>query len=452
MVERREGPTGARKKIAVVGGGIAGVAAAWQLHEAHEVTLFEAQPRLGGHVHTAEIPGDGTQTSATADLGVIIINTRGYPNLAALYQKLRIGLRPITLSVQAYFGPDGDHWGTHCHDTRLFREVEADCHTFQDSLMHRFDVPMTDFSVTLGAYCDRLGLSQVFREKALVPLLIVLQVTRGSLWETPVVFVRQMFRHGVLSFFAPPSGWVMIEGGSAREIDALSSTLGDRVRPRTRVQRVQRSQDSVTVHWEGGPPGGEQFDDVILTCSLDIARRLIAEDADEVERAALDPKSFQYEDLQVFLHTDLDAVAQGTPEPWLFQYNHTARGRSVTLNPTQRSLGTGAAPAPLVTYCFDADATPAPDKVQERVTFSHLIATPAACAAAIGLRAINGRRHTFYAGHSCALPPNWHEGAFVSGLVVAQALGAPYPFRGDAAAERVFALLSMVMGVDAPAP
>ena len=92
MVERREGPTGARKKIAVVGGGIAGVAAAWQLHEAHEVTLFEAQPRLGGHVHTAEIPGDGTQTSATADLGVIIINTRGYPNLAALYQKLRIGL------------------------------------------------------------------------------------------------------------------------------------------------------------------------------------------------------------------------------------------------------------------------------------------------------------------------------------------------------------------------
>ena len=69
-----------RPRLAVVGGGVAGIVAAWKLRDRAEVTLFENQPRLGGHTHTVTIP-DGPDAGIGVDTGFIVLNERTYPNL-----------------------------------------------------------------------------------------------------------------------------------------------------------------------------------------------------------------------------------------------------------------------------------------------------------------------------------------------------------------------------------
>ena len=78
----------ANKRIAVVGSGIAGIASAWLLSQRHEVTLFEAESRLGGHTHTVDITVDGQ--TFPVDTGFLVFNDRTYPNLIALFDHLKV--------------------------------------------------------------------------------------------------------------------------------------------------------------------------------------------------------------------------------------------------------------------------------------------------------------------------------------------------------------------------
>ena len=61
-----------RLNVAVVGAGMAGLSAAWLLSQKHDVTLFEADPRLGGHAHTGEAPGHAGPVPV--DTGFIVYN------------------------------------------------------------------------------------------------------------------------------------------------------------------------------------------------------------------------------------------------------------------------------------------------------------------------------------------------------------------------------------------
>jgi predicted NAD/FAD-binding protein len=75
-----------RQNVAVIGSGIAGLSAAWLLSQTHDVTIFEADGRLGGHANTAEAPG--FQGPVPVDTGFIVYNEANYPNLTALFAYL----------------------------------------------------------------------------------------------------------------------------------------------------------------------------------------------------------------------------------------------------------------------------------------------------------------------------------------------------------------------------
>ena len=75
-------------KIAVVGQGIAGMSAAWLLSQRHDVSVYEAEHRFGGHSHTVEAPSpDGP---IPVDMGFIVFNEANYPNLTALFEHLGV--------------------------------------------------------------------------------------------------------------------------------------------------------------------------------------------------------------------------------------------------------------------------------------------------------------------------------------------------------------------------
>jgi len=75
-------------KIAVVGAGISGMSAAWLLSQRHQVTVYEAENRLGGHSHTVDADPGGGQLPV--DMGFIVYNEPNYPNLVALFEHLGV--------------------------------------------------------------------------------------------------------------------------------------------------------------------------------------------------------------------------------------------------------------------------------------------------------------------------------------------------------------------------
>ena len=84
------------KRIAVIGAGISGLTAAYLLGRHHAVSLFEREPRLGGHTHTIRVPA--TDGEAALDTGFLVHNERTYPNLVRLFAQLQVRTRPSDMS------------------------------------------------------------------------------------------------------------------------------------------------------------------------------------------------------------------------------------------------------------------------------------------------------------------------------------------------------------------
>lgn len=82
--------------IAIIGGGIAGLATAHLLCDDHRVTLFEANDYLGGHTNTVDVSLDGT--TLAVDTGFIVFNERTYPNFIRLLERLNVASRPSVMS------------------------------------------------------------------------------------------------------------------------------------------------------------------------------------------------------------------------------------------------------------------------------------------------------------------------------------------------------------------
>ena len=89
-------------RIAVIGGGIAGLGAAWALDRVHDVTLYEADDRLGGHANTVEIEDEGRQVAV--DTGFIVYNEPNYPNLVRLFDTLDVPTEPSDMSFSVSIG------------------------------------------------------------------------------------------------------------------------------------------------------------------------------------------------------------------------------------------------------------------------------------------------------------------------------------------------------------
>jgi len=77
-----------RDKIAVIGSGVSGLGAAWLLSRRHDVSLFEADHRIGGHANTVSVETRDGMTDV--DTGFIVYNAPNYPNLTALFDHLNI--------------------------------------------------------------------------------------------------------------------------------------------------------------------------------------------------------------------------------------------------------------------------------------------------------------------------------------------------------------------------
>ena len=297
-----------RRRIAIVGSGIAGLTAARLLHRRHDITLFEAGDRLGGHTHTVDVEGrDGPHA---VDTGFIVFNPTSYPNFGYLLDELGVASRKTSMSFSVASERSGLEYGAGGLQRLFAQRRNLVRPAFHRMLLdvRRFyrdagELLQGDDDITLGDYVERRGYSRMFVEEHLVPFgAAIWSASTQDMYAFPARFFVQFFaNHGFLNLRKPE--WRVIRGGSRQYIAPLVAPFVDRIRLATPVQSVRRHPDGVEVTPAGAAP--ERFDDVVLAVHTDQALGLLA-DPSAAEREILG--AMGYQENHVLLHTDTSAL------------------------------------------------------------------------------------------------------------------------------------------------
>src|ERR1700753_3131617 len=215
-------------KIAIVGTGVSGLVAAHHLHRRHEITVYEAAARIGGHTHTVSVPEPGAPDQAI-DTGFIVFNDRNYPNFEALLGELGVASKPSHMSFSVSdgrggFEVSGTPWGLFARPAHLLSP------TFLRMLRdwRRFNrlapglIGMNGTAPSLGAWLEREGFSRHFIERLIVPpAAAAWSADPEQMWSFPASFMAKFFgNHGMYSLRDRPS-WRTVGGGCHSYVKAI---------------------------------------------------------------------------------------------------------------------------------------------------------------------------------------------------------------------------------------
>jgi len=343
-------------KIAIVGTGISGLVSAHRLHLEHEIVVYEASERIGGHTHT--VPVEAADGTHWVDTGFIVFNDRNYPRFEALLDELGVPSQPSHMSFsvsdgRGRFEYSGTPWGLFARPAHLlspsFLRMLRDWRRFNREA--RALIGMNGTAPSLGHWLEQQGFSRHFVERLIVPQAsAVWSADPAQMWAFPASFMAEFFEnHGMYSLRDRPR-WRTVSGGSRSYVEAIAAPWRDRVRTGAPVRRIERLADRVRVEADGCE--SDEFDQVVIATHPDQALAMLA-DPSEAEREVLG--AIPYQRNEAVLHTDASLMPRRraawaswnfhlTPEPGAgttvtYWMNHLQRLRSreqyfVTLNRT----------------------------------------------------------------------------------------------------------------------
>jgi len=410
-------------KIAVIGGGISGLAAAHLLCEEHDITLFEANDYLGGHTHTVDVTlADGTWA---VDTGFIVFNERTYPNFIRLLDRLGVPSQPSVMSFSVTDEKSGLQYCATNLDTLFAQRRNLLKPGFWRMLLEIFRFNRRsrelyageDLTLTLGDYLKSHGYSRAFIEQFVVPM-------GSAIWSADperfldfpaTAFVTFFTNHGILNVIDQPR-WRVVSGGSRQYVQPLVRPFRERVRLSSPVARVERHPDRVEVTVHGG--GVQSFDQVVIACHSDQALAMLA-DPSPLERELLG--AIPYQRNEVILHTD-EAQLPSLPKArasWnsrIPRQQRTAPALTYWMNRLQ------SLQAP-VEFCVTLNAADeiAAGKVLFSTTYAHPVYSSAAFAAQRRREELNGVNRTWYCGAYWGY--GFHEDGLNSALAVCRRFG-----------------------------
>ena len=402
-------------KIAIVGTGIAGNVVAHRLHREHDITVFEAAERIGGHTHTrcVEIGGERHEI----DTGFIVFNDWTYPHFVALLGELGVASQPSAMSFSVRNEASGLEYNGATLDT-LFAQrrnlLRPSFHRMiRDILRFNREAPALlehGAEPALGDYLAAQRYSREFIEDYLVPM-------GAAIWstdETRVLafparyFVRFFHNHGMLSVDQRPQ-WRVVRGGSARYVEKLGAPFRERIRLNSPVESMRRSRDGVWVKARGAE--AERYDHAFVACHADQALALLG-DATPLEREVLG--AIPYQENEAVLHTDT-ALLPRAKRAWAAWNYHVlpSAGARVALTYNMNILQSLESRE---TFCVTLNRTEriAPERIIERITYHHPLYTPAGVAAQARQREVNGANRTYFCGAYWRY--GFHEDGVVSAL------------------------------------
>jgi len=411
-------------KIAIVGAGVSGLSCSYWLGREHDVTVFESAPWLGGHVNTVEVEVD--DATFNVDTGFIVYNERNYPIFSRLLADLGVASQPSDMSFSISCGSEdfeyrGNGLGLWAQPSNLLRSsygrLLADIMRFNrnaQAMLRRESalagMTLDDF-VRCGDYCEDL------RNLYLVPLGSAIWSSNPAYFsQIPARTFLQFFEnHGMLSLKGRPQ-WRTVRGGAKRYVEELERTTPATFHRSVAVEKVSRSDDSVTVLSERGP---EDFDALILALHSDEALKLLA-DPSRPEREILG--SIRYAANVATLHTDTSMLPRRRKAwaSWNAFVPSSPSGKPTLtywMNRLQRFESSRQ-------ICVTLNR---PDEIDQSTvigewTYDHPVFDSAAIAAQSRRPEIQGHRRTWYCGAYWGY--GFHEDGISSALDVCSELGA----------------------------
>jgi uncharacterized protein len=450
------------KRVAVVGSGVSGLGAAWALAQAGvQVTLFEADSRLGGHAHTVDVilPGaDGQRVSHGVDTGFLVFNERTYPRLIRWFEELgvRTAKSEMSFSVQVprattpVRGFDawmsGLQWCGSTINTVFMQRKRLLSPRFWGMLadLMRFNRLCTDMALSgqdarlaqpIAEFLDEHRFGEAFRQGYLMPMI-------ACIWSCPVqqmlqfpvgTLIRFCHNHGLLQVTGRPQ-WYTVRGGSREYVRKVAASLSD-VRLNTPVRSVMRLP--MPSGAEGGTQGGnqeeqacvllatdrgtERFDDVILACHSDQALALLGPGALQDERTVLG--AIHYQRNRAVLHTD-SSVLPDKPWAWAaWNYERSAPGQGDAPGVCLHYLISTLQPLPWATpvlVTLNPLREPRPSTVLAAFDYAHPVFDQAAVQAQQRVPQIQGQGGVWFCGAWTGY--GFHEDGLKSGQDTVAAL------------------------------
>lgn len=417
----------APQRIAVIGGGISGLASAWLLGQAHNVTLYEAETRLGGHARTVMA---GRRGDISVDTGFIVFNYVNYPHLTGLFRDLDVPVQRSDMSFGVSLGAGRLEYALRTGNALFGQRSNLASPSFYGMVLDilRFNACAETAvtarpELTIAELVHELRLGRAFRDHYLFPIC-------GAIWSTPTsgigsfpaqALMRFMRNHALLSVGSQHQWWT-VSGGSRSYVEKLETALrrrGTIIRTGTPVTSVERGPNGVTIR--DASSGSETYDQVIFATPADQALSMLADAAPE-ERAALGCSRFQPN--RVVLHCDPAVMPRRRRcwSSWIYRTDHLPGSDEATT------------PAVGVTYWMNRlQAIPESDPlfvslnpeisipdeaIFDEITFRHPLFDHAALAAQAEIAAMQGKRRTWFAG--AWLRNGFHEDGFASAMRIAR--------------------------------
>lgn len=417
-----EHPATAPKRIAVIGAGISGMGAAYHLADAHNVTLFEAQPRLGGHARTIVAGKHGDQP---VDTGFIVFNYANYPNLAKLFAALDVPVAKSDMSFAASIGGGRIEYGLRSLNALFAQKRNLANPGFLRMVrdLLRFNAAAekvaTDATLTLGELMDQMQMGRWFRDYYLTPI-------SGAIWSTPKEEIMDFPAQALVRFFrnhhlmqtTGQHQWWTVQGGSIEYVTRLEHALllkGVDIRMATPIKTVKRSARGAEILCEGH---WDVFDDVVFATHSDDTLAMLA-DPSPTETAALG--AVRYQSNTAVLHADTRAMPlrRATWSSWNYTERPGHQGGPIDLTYWMNCLQPIPESDPL--FVTLNSRAPIDDAlIYDTAEFRHPVYDLAALAAQGAVRAMNGRNNTWFCG--AWMKNGFHEDGYASALDVVEAI------------------------------
>ena len=413
------GSPGFRKlEVAVVGSGISGLSAAWLLSKRHRVTLYEADPRLGGHSNTVDVGG------VAVDTGFIVYNEATYPNFSALLNHLGVATKPSNMTFAVSLD-DGRleysgtgltglfaqprnavsfrFWGMLRDLLRFYREAPVCIPRHRRSIARRLP--------------RRFGYGTAFREDHLYPMA-------AAIWSTPAAaigdyparaFIRFCENHGLLKLVNRPL-WRTLTGGSRAYVEKLAKAIPE-ILTNTPILAVRRNSDGVEIVSARGE--SRRFDQIVLATHADQALTMLADPTPEEDQLL---GAFGYCANTAVLHSDVTLMPHRRRVWSSWNYLSSDRGNSRRLSVSywmNRLQGLPSAEPLFLT--LNPHRPIREESIRYTAHYTHPIFNARAMEAQRRLWSLQGQRNTWFCG--AYFGAGFHEDGLQAGLAVAEALG-----------------------------
>ncbi len=410
-------------RVAIVGSGISGLVVAHLLHPHCEITLFEADDRIGGHTHTHSLEQQGL--SYAVDSGFIVYNERTYPNFIRLLDQLGVETQPSDMSFSVQSAASGlEYNGTSLN--RLFAQrrnlLRPSFHRMLRDILRFYReagelLEGFNHTTTLGEYLEQNRYGDEFVNDHIIPMgAAIWSADPARMHEFPAQnFVRFFHNHGFLQRKDRPR-WRVVRGGSQRYVDALTRPFAERILLSTPVESITRRQAGVEIRCKQCDP--QRFDEVVIATHSDQALQMLA-DPSPAEREILGAIGYQRNDTT--LHSDARLLPRQR-RAWASWNYYLPSGPSPlpTVTYNMNILQTLRSPKP---FCvtLNRDSEIDSEQIFDRMVYHHPIFNRAALEAQGRRDEISGINRTHYCGAYWGY--GFHEDGVVSGLAVARHFG-----------------------------